>query len=127
LKEWRQGDLAPNTPKELFNLRHSSLRNIIERAFGVIKKRFPILVCMSSYDFKTQCQLVHCCFMLHNFIRRIQKDEDEFDVWIQEDVVGNVDIPMNDRDDIQLNNWRDNIAEAMWVQYTEEVARRNRN
>ncbi|KAL7190629.1 hypothetical protein ACSBR2_022835 [Camellia fascicularis] len=30
-------------PKELFNHRHSSLCNVIERTFGVLKKRFPIL------------------------------------------------------------------------------------
>ena len=30
--------------KELFNLRHVSLRNAIERAFSVLKKRFPIII-----------------------------------------------------------------------------------
>jgi len=37
---------ARNPPlnyKELFNLRHASLRNAIERTFGVLKKRFDIL------------------------------------------------------------------------------------
>ncbi|KAI3701264.1 hypothetical protein L2E82_45915 [Cichorium intybus] len=34
---------APENSKELFNLRHASLRNAIERAFGVLKKRFPII------------------------------------------------------------------------------------
>ena len=29
--------------RKVFNLRHSSLRNAIERAFGVLKKRFPII------------------------------------------------------------------------------------
>ena len=29
--------------KELFNLRHASLRTAIERAFGILKKRFPIV------------------------------------------------------------------------------------
>ncbi|XP_028116143.1 putative nuclease HARBI1 [Camellia sinensis] len=33
----------PENSRELFNLRHASLRNAIERAFGVLKKRFPIL------------------------------------------------------------------------------------
>ncbi|KAI4371057.1 hypothetical protein MLD38_019333 [Melastoma candidum] len=40
LKEYSQR--GPQTPKELFNHRHASLRNCIERAFGVLKKRFPI-------------------------------------------------------------------------------------
>jgi len=33
----------PRTAQELFNLRHSSLRNVVERAFGIVKKRFPII------------------------------------------------------------------------------------
>jgi len=36
LKEYSQG--GPQNAKELFNLRHSSLRNVIERTFRVMKK-----------------------------------------------------------------------------------------
>lgn len=42
LKEF-QGTRRPENPKELFNLRHSSLRTTIERAFGTLKNRFKIL------------------------------------------------------------------------------------
>ena len=34
---------GPQNAKEIFNHRHASLRTIIERAFGVLKKRFPII------------------------------------------------------------------------------------
>ncbi|XP_057732659.1 protein ALP1-like [Arachis stenosperma] len=42
-------------PKELFNHRHSSLRNVIERCFGVLKKRFPIIAGGTEpyYSFET--------------------------------------------------------------------------
>jgi len=41
LKEYaRRG---PQNPRKLFNRRHSCLRNVIERTFGVLKKRFPII------------------------------------------------------------------------------------
>jgi len=73
LKE--SGINKPLNKEELFNLRHAQLRNIIERAFGVIKKRFPLLVNMNNYDFSFQCQLIMCCFILHNFIRT----HEEFD------------------------------------------------
>ncbi|VVA18103.1 Hypothetical predicted protein, partial [Prunus dulcis] len=33
----------PRGAMELFYYRHSSLRNVIERCFGVLKARFPIL------------------------------------------------------------------------------------
>jgi DDE superfamily endonuclease len=35
---------GPVNAKELFNLRHASLRNVIERMYGNIKLRFPVLV-----------------------------------------------------------------------------------
>ena len=60
LREWALGNRRPQNAKELFNLRHSSLRNAIERIFGVIKKRFPILVEMSPYTFPFQTDLVLC-------------------------------------------------------------------
>jgi len=35
LKEWAKGNLKPQNKEELFNLRYSKLRNVIERIFGV--------------------------------------------------------------------------------------------
>ncbi|TYK08812.1 retrotransposon protein [Cucumis melo var. makuwa] len=38
LKEWCGAENAPSTSKEFFNMKHSSARNVIERAFGVLKE-----------------------------------------------------------------------------------------
>ncbi len=54
LKEWGSVDKRPSNAKELFNLRHASLRNAVERIFGVVKNRFPLLVRMPSYPFPFQ-------------------------------------------------------------------------
>ena len=71
LKEWNRANLRPRNSKELFNLRHSSLRNVIERSFGVMKKRFPLLQLMHSYELKFQSVLTLCAFYLHNlFVQR---------------------------------------------------------
>jgi len=43
LKEQAKVNKRPKDKKELFNLRHASLRNIIKQAFGVLKAHFPIL------------------------------------------------------------------------------------
>jgi hypothetical protein len=43
LKEFGRGRRQPNNYKELFNHRHTVLRNHIERVIGVLKKCFPIL------------------------------------------------------------------------------------
>ena len=34
---------GPENAEEIFNHWHSFLRNVIERTFGVLKKRFPII------------------------------------------------------------------------------------
>ncbi|KAJ9561401.1 hypothetical protein OSB04_006561 [Centaurea solstitialis] len=47
-----------------------TLRNVIERAYGVLKARFPILKQMASYPFPKQIEVVVACFVIHNFIRR---------------------------------------------------------
>ena len=70
----------PRDAKELFNLRHSSLRNSIERIFGVLKKRFPILKKQLEYDYDTQVQLVNALCCLHNFIRKEGDGKDIFDM-----------------------------------------------
>ena len=56
--------------KEKYNHAHSKLRNVIERAFGVLKARFPILKTMPRFPLVTQRNIDISCFALHNFIRR---------------------------------------------------------
>ncbi|KAL7194317.1 hypothetical protein ACSBR1_034683 [Camellia fascicularis] len=66
-------------PKELFNHRHSSLRNVIERTFGVLKQRFPLLKHMPRYDMVWQGPIVMACCVLHNWIRTVQEQDEFFD------------------------------------------------
>ncbi|XP_020573345.1 uncharacterized protein LOC110019835 [Phalaenopsis equestris] len=56
--------------KEVFNKRHCSLPDVIERAFRVWKKKWVILRHMSSNPFPKQVQIVVGTMALHNFIRR---------------------------------------------------------
>lgn len=68
LKEQAQASCRPETPEELFNLRHAQLRNVVERAFGVLKKRFRILTSIPvGYSLKTQVRIVYALTALHNF------------------------------------------------------------
>ncbi|XP_009775885.1 uncharacterized protein [Nicotiana sylvestris] len=69
LKEYSRN--PPRNPCELFNLRHASLRNTIERAFGVLKKRFPIISSSTkpSYGVETQKLIIFACCILHNYLR----------------------------------------------------------
>ncbi|XP_022031205.2 uncharacterized protein LOC110932156 [Helianthus annuus] len=69
---------APENSKELFNLRHASLRNAIERAFGVLKKRFPIIRSTAEpfYSCQTQSGIFLACCILHNFLLEEDRDKD---------------------------------------------------
>jgi hypothetical protein len=68
LPEYREGPL-PKSKKEIFSFAHSSLRNIIERSFGVLKMKWRILLHMPSYPTYKQSQIIVACMALHNFIR----------------------------------------------------------
>ncbi|XP_059633010.1 uncharacterized protein LOC132275789 [Cornus florida] len=69
----------PRGREEVFNHRHSSLRNIIERCFGLLKMRFAILRVIPPYKFSTQVLIVMACCTLHNFIRNQHQPDDLFD------------------------------------------------
>ncbi|KAL5555100.1 hypothetical protein UlMin_037336 [Ulmus minor] len=60
LSEWSDG-CAPTNEQEYFNMKHASARNIIKRAFGLLKMRWAI---------KTQCRIIIACCLLYNLIRR---------------------------------------------------------
>jgi hypothetical protein len=85
LREWRASGRRPETPEELFNHRHSSLRNAVERAFGVLKRRFAILnhsTGRQGFSIRTQVRIVYACVALHNFINKyydVRKEADEME------------------------------------------------
>ncbi|XP_039019765.1 putative nuclease HARBI1 [Hibiscus syriacus] len=65
----------PENAKELFNLRHSSLRTTVERVFGILKKRFRVLDAEPFWDFQTQVDVVLACTIIHNHIMRIDPND----------------------------------------------------
>nr|XP_034591364.1 protein ALP1-like [Setaria viridis]XP_034591365.1 protein ALP1-like [Setaria viridis] len=69
------GSNRPQNQRELFNLRHSSLRVTVERAFGALKNRFRILDNKPFHPYKTQVKLVLACCILHNWILSHGEDE----------------------------------------------------
>ncbi|XP_059655698.1 uncharacterized protein LOC132302780 isoform X1 [Cornus florida] len=69
-QEYRRASQQPQGREEIYNHRYSSLRNIIERYFGMLKMRFPILKQMPPYRFEAQVAIVLACCTLHNFIRK---------------------------------------------------------
>lgn len=50
-------------------MRHTKARNAIERAFGVMNKRWEIILRSATYyRNKIQTKLIIACFFIHNFI-----------------------------------------------------------
>ena len=129
LKDFGGQGHHPTNARELFNLRHASLRNVIERIFGIFKSRFTIFKTAPPFPFQTQAELVLACAGLHNFLRK-ECRSDEFPVEPEDDQSA----PYSDMEDENLellsesqlrqraeaNAWRTSIADAMW-------ARRPRN
>ena len=68
---------GPENAEELFNHRHSSLRNVIERTFGVLKKRFPIISGMTEpfFPVDTVSEIILACCILHNYLMGVDPDE----------------------------------------------------
>ena len=64
------GGYPPRDSRELFNQRHTVLRNATDRSFGALKSRFPILMSAPPYPLQTQVKLVVAACALHNYIRR---------------------------------------------------------
>lgn len=70
LQEWGPGNDAPNTPEELFNLRHTVKRVVVEQAFGSLKRQWKIVRSSpAEYRIDKQRSFVYAVTGLHNFIR----------------------------------------------------------
>ncbi|CAA7043693.1 unnamed protein product [Microthlaspi erraticum] len=76
----------PRDEEELFNRWHSSLRSVIERTFGVWKKKWRILSEFPRYDLETQNNN-HSTAGLHNFIRLSQIPDFDFDDALHVDAI----------------------------------------
>jgi hypothetical protein len=105
----------PTNAKELFNLRHSSLRVTVERAFGALKGRFRIIDNKSFHKHKTQVKLVLACCILHNWIIRFGCDnivpvEEGFEY--DADDADHGELPLEEP---IMVNVRNDICSAMWA------------
>ena len=136
-QEFRSSNRQPTTKKELYNYRHSSLRMVIERCFGVLKARFPILNSMPNFKPLHQRYVISACCAMHNFIRMNSRSDELFHSWENADVSkgaarnsGNGSAgaststttrrhvrDMSDQAKRAMNQFRDDITDRMWTDY----------
>ena len=112
--------------KELFNLRHASLRNAIERAFGVLKKRFPIIRSTTepTYSADIQSEIILACCILHNYLidegpnEIVIPNEDSNEDILNKSPTEEVNLPRDEDEDAALGEHiRNKIATDMWNDY----------
>jgi hypothetical protein len=77
-QEYRGRHSQPKSAVEFFNYRHSSLRMVVERTFGVLKARFPIFYHMPKYSVARQKIIVTVCYTIYNFIYLHQRNDQLF-------------------------------------------------
>lgn len=132
--------------EELFNLRHAQARNVIERIFGVVKKRFRALQWGLEYkhDKNLQNIIPSALIAIHNFIRYYDPNEGKLPGF--EEPLAD---PGDDTGDIEaygvtqlqpttvaqhqsaaaarraVDDRRDQIAQAMWDSYQEVLMQRS--
>lgn len=68
LQESARHGLRPTTPEELYNLRHSQTRIIVEKALGRHKLAFRTLTCRPCYPTTTQVKVIYATAALMNWI-----------------------------------------------------------
>lgn len=72
-KEFGGKENDAENPREFFNYRHESKQSVIERAFGVLKRRFHLLrEAREGYLIRTQVRLTFALAAVHNFINKRQ-------------------------------------------------------
>lgn len=125
--------ISPRDPQELFNLCHAMARNVIERIFGVLKRRFKILIVPPELSLDIQARIPAALAGIHNYIRRHDPNElEDVDLRVAEDLqpgtqpdLGNLatsHITAGEKHQADIR--RDAIAQQMWEQYQEELRRR---
>lgn len=118
----------PATKQELYNLRHASARNVVERIFGIVKKRFRILLLAPEFDMDIQTHIPRVLCALHNFIRRHDPTDANDEEYALAADVSHVRVngpgigelatnTVNAAERMEASNARDQIAEQMWEDY----------
>ncbi|KAL5576094.1 hypothetical protein UlMin_017793 [Ulmus minor] len=120
--------LGGDRKKELFNYRHASLRNAVERTFGIWKSRFRILRVVPQYPLRTQRDIIIACAVVHNFLMMSsdvdvsltaeEDDHDEDDMEQGGDNIGQDGAPSTQQDEghqTEMGRFRDALTESMWA------------
>lgn len=123
LNEQGLAKTRPENAKELYNLRHAMLRNVVERIIGVLKTRFRLLKTHNEYPVEKQVQGVYATAMIHNYLQSYNEAETLPEIGISTPF-SHQQTPSNMVPDA-LNTpgalLRDSIANSMWTDYIQRT------
>ena len=122
-----QTDIFPRPANkyELYNLRHAQLRNVVERIFGVMKKRWDILNRAPQYTMPVQARIPVGLAAVHNFI--LELDDTDLEHYLEQldadaegprngaGELGDGPIPRTEYE--RASALREQIAADMWDSY----------
>jgi hypothetical protein len=97
-----------------------TLRNVIERSFGVLKMKWRILLNVPSYSMEKQTKIIIACMALHNFIRDSNLSDVHFDTLASDDTYVDGDMGASTSDVVDhedMGGVRDAIAQALMGGY----------
>ncbi|CAN1330854.1 Putative nuclease HARBI1 [Linum perenne] len=66
----RTNSLQVPAAEEYYNMKHSGARNVIERAFRILKMRWAIIRDSSWFSPRMVGMIMNACCLLHNYIRK---------------------------------------------------------
>jgi hypothetical protein len=108
----------------VFNHLHSSLCNVIEWAFGVVKEKLRILKHLPSYPMEKQAKIILACMVSHNFIRDSHENDDLFDMCDEDEDFApshedatSFHSQLYGQEESDMNIVRDSIADALMAMY----------
>ena len=138
LQESARAGLRPATPEELYNLRHSQTRIIVEKAIGRLKGTFRIHRCAPSLSVETQVEVIVATAAIMNWLLEYDDVVDRWDDEVTRKTVTLEEVMAQEKarsvpfTDAERNGgatgymaqYRQGIARRMWRDYCEELRRR---
>lgn len=126
LNEQGRAGVRPENLKEIYNLRHSMLRNAVEQIIGLLKRRFRALGRRNEYSVEKQAQGIYAAVMLHNYLQSNsevdQLENKPIDSEINESNGAETEIAetslASDNLMSQGAQLREAIAKSMWADYS---------
>ena len=129
----------PANYKELFNPWHASLRNVIEHIFGVCKCRFSLMAAAAEYSLQTQSKIPGAIASLRNFVHVHDPDDLANEDGDNDDsndegppdshqipiILENLGGHISQAEKDHASAKQDEIAQAMWADYMQELQSRN--